>query len=102
MIIKHYYDNGNPVCNVTFYLSPTMAGYASRIDLVGDFNNWNTEATPMKKAENGTFAVSLDLSKGSEYQFLYLIDRQCWEIDREADKFVKSPYGDSENSVVVV
>ena len=89
------------MCRVTFYLPLTAAGYANRIDLVGDFNNWNADATPMKKTEEGTFAVTLNIDKGREYQFLYLIDRQCWEIEREAYKFVKSPYGDSENSVVV-
>jgi hypothetical protein len=44
----------------------------------------------------------LNLEIGREYQFRYLVDDKEWENDMEADKFVPTPYGDSENSVIVV
>ena len=56
----------------------------------------------MKKLKNGNYAVTLELKPGREYQFRYLIDESKWENDWNADKYVKSPYGDSDNSVVVV
>jgi len=56
----------------------------------------------MKKLKTGVFTVTLDLGKGREYQFRYLLDKKSWENDMDADKFVPTPFGDSENSVVVV
>ena len=56
----------------------------------------------MKKQKTGEFTTTLDLEKGREYQFRYLFDKKNWVNDRDADKFVPTPYGDSENSVVVV
>jgi hypothetical protein len=44
----------------------------------------------------------LDLEPGREYQFRYLLDEKIWGNDSDADKLVSSPYGDSENSVIVI
>lgn len=102
MSVKKQYLKKKPVCKVTFELPPVAAGNANQVNIVGDFNNWSTNATTMKKSENGGFLVTIDLKKGRQYQFLYLIDKCIWEVEREADSFVKSPYGDCDNSVVVV
>jgi hypothetical protein len=51
----------------------------------------------MKKMKNGSFTITLDLEPGREYQFRYLIDDVVWENDWNADKYTKSPYGDSDN-----
>jgi len=102
MIVKKEYKKGRHVCRVTFNLPPTAVGYARTVNLVGEFNNWDRNSTPMKKLNNGGFTATVDLKKGREYQFLYLLDKRCWELDREADKFVKSPCGDCDNSVVIV
>lgn len=58
-------------------------------------------ATPMKKLVNGDYAAMLDLKPGAEYQFRYLINGTQWENDWAADKYVTSPYGDCDNSVVI-
>lgn len=102
MIEKKQYFKGKPFCQVTFRLLRGAVGYARTVHIVGEFNNWDKHATEMKRSENGDFSATVNLTKGREYQFLYLIDRKCWELDREADKFVKSPYGDCDNSIVVV
>ncbi|MBN2515205.1 MAG: isoamylase early set domain-containing protein [Deltaproteobacteria bacterium] len=102
MIIKKQYLKEQPVCKVTFSLPEGSVGFARTVHIVGEFNNWNTYATPMKKSKKGEFTVTVDLDKGREYQFLYLIDKSFWELDREADKLVRSPYGDCDNSVVIV
>jgi 1,4-alpha-glucan branching enzyme len=75
---------------------------AETVHVVGDFNNWNYQANPMKKLKNGTFSLTLDLDQGKEYQFRYLIDMENWENDWNADRYAPSPYSDSENSVVSV
>jgi 1,4-alpha-glucan branching enzyme len=79
-----------------------VAGDAKRACIVGDFNDWNDTANPMKKTKTKGFTITLELEPEREYQFRYLVDGSKWENDRTADKYVKSPFGDSENSVVSI
>lgn len=100
--IKKEYVEGEKLCKVTFKLPSISAQAAKRVCIVGDFNNWDVHQNPMKKMENGDYVITLDLTPGKEYQFRYLIDESRWENAWNADKYVKNPYGDSENSVVVL
>ena len=102
MSIKNRYLENKPLCKVTFSLSKTVAKSARTVHLVGEFNNWDEQATPMKQLKNGSFSVTLDLEKGREYHFRYLLDAKTWENDWEADKYVRTHFGDCDNSVVVV
>lgn len=102
MITSKKYLKSKPVCKVTFKVSPEEAASAESAYLVGEFNDWNTDASPMKKLKNGTFTLTLDLETDREYQFRYLFDEETWENDWEADKYVPNPFGNCENSVVVV
>jgi len=99
-IIKKYLRNMH-VCKVTFRLLKVVAPDAKSVCVVGDFNNWNIHANQMKKLKNGDYTIALHLEPGREYLFRYLIDESRWENDWNADKYVKSCYGDSDNSVVV-
>jgi 1,4-alpha-glucan branching enzyme len=101
MSIKKQYSKTKPVCKVTFVLGKDMISSANVVNLAGDFNNWNIESIAMKKAKNGEFSASIELEKGREYQFKYVIDGKAWLNDAEADKFVPNAFH-SENSVVVV
>ena len=98
---KEYLESEN-VCRVTFMLPKVAAPDAESVYVVGDFNDWNIEANRMKKRENGDYTITLDLKPEREYQFRYLVNGSKWENDWNADKYVKSPYGDSDNSVIVV
>ncbi|HVO85402.1 MAG TPA: isoamylase early set domain-containing protein [Syntrophobacteria bacterium] len=100
-IMKEYLKN-DQACKVTFRLPRIAAPDAKRICIVGDFNNWSIHAHPMKKLKNGDYTITVELEAGREYQFRYLIDEVRWENDWQADKYVRSPYGDSDNSVVVL
>jgi 1,4-alpha-glucan branching enzyme len=100
--IKKEYLEGGKLCKVTFRLPSVAAPGAKNVCIVGDFNNWNTRANPMKRLENGDYEISLKFQPRKEYHFRYLIDDSKWENDWNADKYVKSPLGDSDNSVVVV
>jgi 1,4-alpha-glucan branching enzyme len=99
--IKKEYLKSKNVCSVTFTLPKIAASDAKNVCIVGDFNNWNIRANPMKKLKNGDYTVKLDLEPGKEYQFRYFINESKWENDWNADKYVKSLYGDSDNSVVM-
>lgn len=86
-----------PICKVTFEVPLEVA--ADTAHLVGDFNEWNPAATPMKRLKDGRFTVTLDLDQDREYQFRYLIDGKVWQNDGQADRYVANPYG-TDNSVV--
>lgn len=101
-MMKKRYLKTKPICKVTFELPKDAVRSATRVSVVGEFNKWDTQSTPMKKRKDGSFSVVLDLTRDSNYQFRYLIDNRRWENDWEADRYVVSPYGDSDNSVVVV
>ena len=102
MSIKKQYLKSKPVCKVTFRLPGEAVGSAESANIVGEFNDWNIYATPMKRLKNGSFTLTIDLEPNREYQFRYLLDDETWENDGEADKYVLHPYGDGENSVVVL
>jgi len=100
-IKKEYLEGGN-LCKVTFRLPSIAAPRAKSVCIVGDFNNWNIRGNRMKKLKNGDYGITLNLEPGREYQFRYFIDESKWENDWNADKYVQSPLGDSDNSVIVV
>lgn len=102
MSIKKQYLKSKPVCKVTFRISKEAGNLAGTAHVVGEFNNWDSFSTPMKKLKTGAFTTTLDLEKGREYQFRYLLDNKIWENDGDADKYVPTPFGDCENSVVAL
>ena len=102
MSLKKQYLKKNGQCKVTFRLPKAAAPEAKTVHIVGEFNNWSTVATPMEQLKSGEFKVVVDLAPGRDYQFRYLIDQTLWENDWDADQYVKSEFGDCENSVVTV
>lgn len=100
--IKKVYLKRKNLCKVTFRLPKTAAPEAKQVCVVGEFNDWNIYANPMKRLKSGEFTLTLDLMPGREYQYRYLIDDVQWENDWNADRYVRSPYGDSDNSVITV
>ena len=102
MSLKKQYLKTKNVCKVTFRLPKAAAPKATTVHIVGEFNNWSTVATPMKKLKSGEFKAILDLLPGKAFQFRYLIDQTSWENEWEADRYEKSEYGACENSVVEV
>lgn len=100
MSLTKKFLKSKPVCKVTFKVPAEMAPNASNVHVVGEFNDWSEQDSPLKQLKNGSFSTTIALEQGREYQFRYLIDGK-WENDDEADKYVASPMG-SENSVVSV
>ncbi|MCB9135463.1 MAG: isoamylase early set domain-containing protein [Anaerolineales bacterium] len=96
--MKKEYTKTGRSCKVTFEVS---AGEANEVALLGDFNEWNSSATPMKRRKEGTFSVTVSLKPGNEYKFRYLADGETWLNDAAADSYVPNTFG-SEDSVVSV
>ena len=102
MSIKKQYLKTKPVCKVTFRIPEEIGHSAGTAHVVGEFNNWDLFSTPMKKLKKGAFTATLDLEKGREYQFRYLLDKKNWKNDAKADRFEPTPFGDTENSVIAL
>lgn len=82
---------------VTFSM-PTLEG-VGQLYLVGEFNEWSETATPMTKADDGSWSVALTLDSNREYQYRYLADGHTWHNDWEADSYTRNNLG-SDNSVL--
>lgn len=98
MITKKF-SKKPPLCTVDFILPDEIATIAETACLVGDFNDWNGTATPMKKVKGSAFRVTVKLDVDQEYAFRYLINGSEWHNEPKADKFVENPFN-GENSVV--
>jgi 1,4-alpha-glucan branching enzyme len=83
---------------VTFELPATR--WAEQVNLVGEFNDWDTAATPMSHSRSDApWRVTIGLAPGRRYRFRYLVDGKEWLNDWHADDFLENPYG-SYDSVV--
>lgn len=102
MSMTKKYIKNKGLCKVTFQIPRKATKGAKSIAIVGDFNNWSIADHPMKRLKNGNFTVTIDLKSNREYEFRYLMDEKIWENEWEADKYVRSEYGNCENSVVIV
>lgn len=100
MSIQKKFLKSKPICKVTFRLDQELAADAQEAYLVGEFNNWETSATPMQKLKNGSFKATVDLEQNKSYQFRYLIGNDAWQNDDAADRYVPSGVSFEENSVV--
>lgn len=79
--------------DVTFRMP---AGETESAMLVGDFNGWSTDATPMERSGD-SFEVTIPLEPG-EHRYRYLLDGARWENDWQADDYVPNEFG-SDDSV---
>ncbi len=86
---------------VTVSFELPAAVEADEIALCGDFNNWSSSTTKMKRAKSGIWRTTLRLQTGHSYRYRYLLDGTHWENDWSADGYVRNPYG-SDDSVVNV
>ena len=102
MSLKKQFSKSKPVCKVTFTVDPTLVDGAKEVAVLGDFNNWDPSETSMKKGKDGSFAKTIELEVGNEYQFRYLVDGTRWINDTEADKYVHSGVAAEENSIVAL
>jgi hypothetical protein len=98
--LSKQYFKSKDVCKITFRVPRPAAQEAREASVVGDFNGWRADATPMKRLKDGSFSAAMELPRGKEYRFRYLLEGGRWENDWCADRYEPGPYG-GENSVVV-
>ena len=97
MIAKERTEKRGPV-RVTFKLPSAI--WVERVNLVGDFNDWDTTATPMTRSRaEANWTLSIELEAGRRYRFRYLVDGEEWLNDWHPDDYIGNLYG-SDDSVV--
>jgi len=96
MAIDKQFLKSKPVCKVTFTVP---AQEANEVKVVGSFNAWNADATPLKKLKNGTFKGAVNLDKGQSYEFRYLVDGS-YTNDEQADAYAWSDFAGADNGVL--
>ncbi len=99
MSIKKQFLKSKPVCKVAFRLDAAEVNGAQKVQVLGDFNNWDQNAEPMTMLKSNDFTASLELESGKEYQFRYLIDGYNWKTDSASDNFVANQFG-TQNGVI--
>jgi len=77
------------------------ASGAARVTLVGDFNGWDRQATPMRRAQApGVWTVSLPLARG-RHAYGFVVDGVRWVPDPAAPLAPEDGFG-GVNSVIIV
>jgi cyclomaltodextrinase / maltogenic alpha-amylase / neopullulanase len=83
---------------VTFVFRPD--GSCHEVALAGSFNSWEPSKGKMSRQKDGSYRKRLTLSPG-EYRYKFLIDKDKWIEDPQAEKQAPNEFG-SQDSVVVV
>ena len=66
---------------------------SSRVAVVGDFNDWDPAATPLRlSSSGGIWTVELRLKPG-RYHYTFLIDGRRWEGDPSEPRAPESDFG---------
>jgi Glycogen recognition site of AMP-activated protein kinase len=66
---------------------------SSRVSVVGDFNDWDPAATPLRPSGvRGTWVVELRLKPG-RYHYTFLIDGRRWARDPREPPAAESDFG---------
>ena len=83
---------------VTFEVPGSI--WAERINLVGDFNDWDHESLPFQRNRAGDWLIDVEMDSGRAYQFRYLLDGAYWRYDWHADNYAPNRHGGYDSIVV--
>lgn len=78
-----------------------VAPDARTVSLVGDFNDWDPAATPLREAADaGVWTITVPLAAG-RHQYVFMVDGNRWTPDPAAPTAVEDDFG-MPNSVITV
>ncbi len=81
-MIKTAKPGRNGTVRVTFTLPVDEPGGA--VSVVGDFNDWDPFAHPLRRRANGTRSAAVTVQAGSTLRFRYLAEGGVWFDDETA------------------
>lgn len=77
-----------------------VAPEAAHVSLVGDFNDWDPEATPLRLRDDGkTWSATLDLRGDRVYTYNFILDDKEIVPDPAAERTIPDSFG-GEKSVI--
>ncbi len=76
-----------------------QAPQAHAVSLVGDFNDWNPAANPMKKMPDGAWFISMELKHG-HHRYAFLVDGNL-TLDPHAQGITRNDQGERVSLVPV-
>lgn len=77
----------------------TLPDTVRAVALVGDFNGWDTDATPMVRSRGGTWSARVPLEPG-RHEYAFVIDGERWVVDPLAPQVPDAGFGPT-NAVVI-
>jgi hypothetical protein len=98
VVAIHRQPSGGSV--VQFSLPVPAVPAAHQVVVVGDFNHWDTHATPLKRTTGGAWRASVRLKPGAHI-YSFVVDGKHWLPDPAAPVAPGSDFG-APNSLVTV
>lgn len=87
---------GSPLVQFGF-----AAPHASSVALVGDFNNWDPKATPLRAASTGgVWSVEVPVPPG-RHLYAFVVDGTVWRPDPAAPKATGEDFGEPNSALTV-
>jgi len=77
-----------------------VAPSASQVHIVGDFNDWDSEASPLQRMDKGVWTITVPLAPG-RYQYTFVVDGTSWVADPGAPRTLEDDFG-RPNSIITV
>ena len=77
----------------------TLYPRAKKVQIAGDFNNWQPQQTLMQPSKDGKWELALELAPG-KYRYRMVVDGQ-WQQDPYNEKVETNPFGEY-NSILEV
>ena len=88
---------GSPLVQFGF-----VAPNASSVALVGDFNDWDPKATPLRAASTGgVWSVEVPIQPG-RHLYAFVVDGTVWRPDPAAPQATGEDYGEPNSALTVV
>ncbi len=74
---------------------------ASKVAIVGDFNDWDEGVSPLRRvSDKGVWTITIPLAPG-RYQYTFVVDGTTWVPDPGAPRTLEDDFG-RPNSVITV
>jgi 1,4-alpha-glucan branching enzyme len=96
-VIKQRPVKGKDQVKVSFILPGDAV--TGKVSVVGDFNDWDPLAHPLRPRSNGTRSVAVTLPSQRRFAFRYLDEAGTWHDDDAAHGYQENGVG-GVNSVV--
>jgi 1,4-alpha-glucan branching enzyme len=93
-MIEREPGKGGDEVKVTFILPKD--GGEDPTAVVGDFNDWDPTATPLRRRRD-QLSASVSVAAGRRYAFRYLAEGGRWFNDEAADDYEPNVYGGSDS-----